>query len=401
MKRIFSFLLSFTLLAFAFQSCEKDDETNEVPEVTILTPSSNQEFVENEEVIFTCTTSDEEDGIIADQFIIWKSDKDGAIGSGDSLVYTELSVNTHSIIVEVTDTDGNTTSDSVIIIIIGSNNSPVITINNPDDNAEFETGESITFSCTASDVEDGVIGDDRIVWTSDIDGELGKGISVSLNNLTFGEHLIVATVTDSDGNIATDSKTIIIIEPLMVNLKEMIEWMTGSFSSENQSLTSSDPYHYDVRRKAVRFWDEETNGFWVYLEQAMAGYETEPYFQRVYHFFVEDGKIIDIIYKLNDEDSFVGAWETPEDFDDITTADMTEREFCGLAFDINEDHYYGTTSGKDCVSTITGVTYMTSEQWIYEDKWNSYDLGWNAADQVVMGPYSPYVFDKLEDFPIE
>lgn len=40
-------------------------------------------------------------------------------------------------------------------------------------------------------------------------------------------------------------------------LEQLIEWMTGDFSSEEQAETSSDPYHVDVRLRMVRIWDEE------------------------------------------------------------------------------------------------------------------------------------------------
>ena len=82
-------------------------------------------------------------------------------------------------------------------------NAPVVGILSPGNGENLSAG-SITFRCTASDVEDGT--PTNVVWQSNLDGDLGTGCGpftrTITSPLTFRE--ITATVTDSDGNVAID-----------------------------------------------------------------------------------------------------------------------------------------------------------------------------------------------------
>lgn len=363
------------------------------PNIVITSPNKDITLPQGSEITFKCLANDMTDGDLTGESIVWESDKDGVIGTGVTLITSSLSKNIHKITATATDSNGKASSDDVVVNII-ENTPPTIKITSPSESDEYSEIEAIDLTCNASDNYDGNLTGESIVWKSDIAGELGTGNSLTIAGLTEGEHKIIAIATDSDGNSSSDTVTIQIT--YVDKLSIILSRMAGSFSSEAQSLTSNDPYHFDVRRKVTQIWTNETDGFWIYLEQAYASSENDPYFQRVYHFFEEDGVIKNIIYKLNDEESFVGSWASPEDFDNITTSDLTERDNCGLIFVPQADGgFYGTTSGKECYSTIPGVSYMTSEQWLYEDQCQSWDLGWNQYDTVVMGPYSPYIFDRI------
>ncbi|MEJ2523707.1 MAG: hypothetical protein P8080_12685 [Gammaproteobacteria bacterium] len=87
-----------------------------------------------------------------------------------------------------------------------TDNPPTATISNPSDGATFASGVSISFAGSASDDEDGDLTAD-LVWTSDLDGEIGTGGSVSAV-LSDGSHSITASVTDSAGNADSASVTI-------------------------------------------------------------------------------------------------------------------------------------------------------------------------------------------------
>lgn len=89
------------------------------------------------------------------------------------------------------------------------NNPPTVTITSPPDGTMYPTSTLVTFTGTASDIEDGPLTGD-IVWTSSIDGSLGPdGGSVSYV-LSDGVHTITAKVTDSGGAMATDSITVVV-----------------------------------------------------------------------------------------------------------------------------------------------------------------------------------------------
>ena len=79
---------------------------------------------------------------------------------------------------------------------------PTVSITSPAEGATIST--TATFVGVASDDLNGNVSSD-IVWTSDVDGALGTGASVTINSpaLTVGAHVITASIT-SGGETATD-----------------------------------------------------------------------------------------------------------------------------------------------------------------------------------------------------
>ena len=87
---------------------------------------------------------------------------------------------------------------------------PVVTITSPPDNSVFVEGDSITFTGTAMDDEDGDIST-QLDWSSDIDGPLATDDnSFDISTLSVGTHIITASVVDSFGNPGSASITITI-----------------------------------------------------------------------------------------------------------------------------------------------------------------------------------------------
>ncbi len=163
------------------------------PVVSITSPADGASFDSGASITFEGSASDTEDGDLTSN-LSWTSDIDGAIGTGGSFT-TTLSDGSHTITASVTDTDGNSASDSVSITVV--NNPPSVSITSPADGASFDSGASVTFEGTASDTEDGDLTSD-LSWTSDIDGAIGTGGSFT-TTLSDGSHTITASVTDSDG----------------------------------------------------------------------------------------------------------------------------------------------------------------------------------------------------------
>jgi predicted CXXCH cytochrome family protein len=83
---------------------------------------------------------------------------------------------------------------------VNGNTPPTVVISLPVTNSTFVQGTNITFSGTASDLQDGDIST-NIQWSSSINGNLGTGASVSTSGLNIGIHTITARVTDSGGLI--------------------------------------------------------------------------------------------------------------------------------------------------------------------------------------------------------
>jgi hypothetical protein len=93
----------------------------------------------------------------------------------------------------------------------GGNTTPVVDITSPADGSLFQEGDSIAFSGTATDAEDGDL-TPGLVWTSDLDGQIGTGGSFS-SVLSPGNHTITASVTDSGGLQGTESIAVTVEAP--------------------------------------------------------------------------------------------------------------------------------------------------------------------------------------------
>src|SRR5206468_1250528 len=103
-----------------------------------------------------------------------------------------LTTGTHTITATVTDSGGKTTHTMITITV---NATPVVAITAPT-GTTFEPGAAVTFTGTATDVEDGTL-TSRIVWTSSRDGVVGTGATITVSTLSTGIHTITAAATDN------------------------------------------------------------------------------------------------------------------------------------------------------------------------------------------------------------
>lgn len=387
------------ILCFIIFSCKKDKETkpNESPIIQINSPQDQANFNIGEVITFKATGSDAEDGVLTT--IIWNSDKDGQIGTGVEISVSDLTENTHVITAKVEDNKGVSVTTSVTVMVSVPNTAPQINLVGTPITKIYQN-RSFSATVNATDTEDGEV--TNIKWVSDKDGEIGTGKTVTFSDLSPNTHVITAIATDSKGLTAETNFT---IEVLAINpeLFKLANWMVGSFSSQNQADSSSDVYHVDVRVHLAQVWKERTDGYWVYIEQAYADDLNRPYRKRIYHLFEENGVLKDLIYALPSGLNFTGQWANPEFFDVVTPEDLTEKIGCGLDFVFIEDKnwFFTQTIGKGCTASIPGVTYLQTTATIAEDHFTSWDLGYNSADVIVLGPFSPYYFDKVETYIVE
>ena len=92
-----------------------------------------------------------------------------------------------------------------------SNTAPSVAISSPSNKSSYAAGETISFSGSASDTQDGNLSS-NINWTSSIDGSIGTGASFS-RPLSSGTHVITATVTDGGGLSASNQVSVTVADP--------------------------------------------------------------------------------------------------------------------------------------------------------------------------------------------
>lgn len=83
-----------------------------------------------------------------------------------------------------------------------------VSITSPKDGDTFTAGQAIQFTASALDPVDGTLSGDALLWTSSLDGSIGKGSDFALSSLSVGTHTITLMATDSVGSTATKTASI-------------------------------------------------------------------------------------------------------------------------------------------------------------------------------------------------
>lgn len=98
----------------------------------------------------------------------------------------------------VSATDGVNATDVESEMFTLAPRAPVVGIDAPAANAAYKVGALVTLQGNAYDYQNGEItGDDTLVWSSDVQGDLGKGETLNLTNLKQGVHIITLKATNS------------------------------------------------------------------------------------------------------------------------------------------------------------------------------------------------------------
>ena len=200
------------------------------PTIAITLPSNNSQIGSGSSITFRATADDDKDGDIGDD-IEWSSSIDGQLGTGKEITVS-LRPGQHNVTAAVSDSDNNSKS-ARITITIEENSRPIISISSPSDGADFIEFDSIEFIASATDSEDGDISG-QIIWFSDIEGEIGRGSTISVDSLSPADHLITAEITDSGGLTERSRITISVLEAIgSVNLS----WSAPTQNTDNSALT--------------------------------------------------------------------------------------------------------------------------------------------------------------------
>jgi CpeT protein len=183
------------------------------------------------------------------------------------------------------------------------------------------------------------------------------------------------------------------------DLKKLAAQMAGEFSSEAQSKADSSIFHIKLRMKPI--WSERKDGFWFYVEQAAAETEDKPYRQRIYHLYRQDERtIVSKVYEMPNPEKYIGGWRDVDKLKTLTKEALIDRQGCAIYLSKNADgSFSGSTPGKECLSSLRGASYATSEVTIYKDRIITWDRGWDKNDKQVWGAVKGgYIFDKLKSF---
>ena len=179
--------------------------------------------------------------------------------------------------------------------------------------------------------------------------------------------------------------TFSLAQSAMEDFQLLRSWMSGTFSSEDQSKSDTDFFHISL--KMIPVWKGSPTDFYLYVEQAMAANMDKPYRQRVYHVFMEGDEIVSRIYSLPRPERFVGRNADDIVFNQITVDSLILKQGCDvrLKYDRVNGNFVGHTQEGTCPSDRSGAAYTTSEVTLYEGRMVSWDRGWNKEKVQVWG----------------
>ncbi len=188
-------------------------------------------------------------------------------------------------------------------------------------------------------------------------------------------------------------------QPPESDLDQLVKFMVGSFSSQEQSKLDPEGY-FDIRLHMVQIWRERTDGRWLYVEQASAAKLDKPYRQRIYRLHeTKPGEFTSEVYEFQgDPLQYAGAFMDLAKLQGVTPDNLVARDGCQIVLHHAEDGTFrGATQGTGCVSSLRGAAYATSEAIIGPDGLRTWDRGYDKEGKQVWGAEKgPYDFRRVE-----
>jgi hypothetical protein len=125
----------------------------------------------------------------------------------------------------------------VVDVATSLNNIPDTSVVSPQEGATFLSTDTIDFSGSATDLEDGDLVQGALVWTSNLDGQIGTG-GTAKASLSVGTHIITLTATDARGASGTDTVTITVVNLIYgdanrdseftgADIHLVVDWLVG------------------------------------------------------------------------------------------------------------------------------------------------------------------------------
>jgi CpeT protein len=141
------------------------------------------------------------------------------------------------------------------------------------------------------------------------------------------------------------------VESARNDLDLVAAWMSGSFSSQGKA--EADTNCLGIRLEMIPIWTHRTDGYWLYVEQAVPSHKDRPYRQRVYHLTAKDRAIRSEVYGLPDPLRFAGAWKAKHPLPALSPDSLLLRRGCAViltgvsdrAFDQEDNQVWGAHMG--------------------------------------------------------
>ena len=180
--------------------------------VEIFTPAG-QSISQHDAVLLEGKARDEHGRrVFPSENVVWSSDIDGVLGTGETIEPAGLSPGLHTITLTA---EGDTAVSSASITLI-SNAVPANGLNviilDPPPGSTFSSGQEVTFRGIATDANGNHLSGEQMVWTSSIDyfSPFGIGETCVVPGFSSGWHRVTCRAEDAAGNVNSTSMQIYI-----------------------------------------------------------------------------------------------------------------------------------------------------------------------------------------------
>jgi len=137
-----------------------------------------------------------------------------SVTGNNTQVDTELLGGSGTAILRVTASDGVNSAYANSAPFVMSNKPPQPYILTPANNTQVHYGQLVNFNGLALDVQDGLVAASGLTWKDAGDNVLGTGPTLSTSNLPVGANVITLQATNSVGQTANATVTVIVIDDL-------------------------------------------------------------------------------------------------------------------------------------------------------------------------------------------
>jgi hypothetical protein len=124
-----------------------------LPVGEIISPIEGSQIAFGVPIYFEGLGSDIDDGVLNGTALVWQSNVDGFIGNGDEFSVSDLSEGTHTVTLEVTDSDNNQSSDAITISIVHINPGEIAPCDGDLDlDRDVDGSDLATFAVSATEI---------------------------------------------------------------------------------------------------------------------------------------------------------------------------------------------------------------------------------------------------------
>jgi Viral BACON domain len=179
-------------------------------------------------------------------------------------------------ILRVTASDGVNSAYADSASFVMANKPPQPYIPSPADNTHIHYGQLVNFNGMALDAQDGTVDGSGLVWKDQNNNTLGSGALLSLDALPVGSNVITLQATNSVGQSASASVTVIVDDdlnlpgPTLTTGPDQVGWQVGEGSTQVQSA----PISIGNAGSGTLDWTASSSASWLTLDATSGSVDT-------------------------------------------------------------------------------------------------------------------------------